>query len=157
MKLAIIAVGRDRAGPTKSLFDQYADRLTSTEFGRPTMVEVMAKRARSGPARQAEEAEALLSAIPAGAAVVALDERGKTLSSVALAGRMGRWRDDGRPQMACLIGGADGLTGPVRARADLVLSFGAMTWPHMLVRALLAEQLYRAATILSGHPYHREG
>lgn len=157
MDLVIIAVGRDRAGPGRALYDHYADRLASTAFGRPRLIEVEAKRARSGPARQEEEAAALLTAVPADAAVVALDERGRTLTSVQFADRLGGWRDDGRRRVACLIGGADGLTDAVRGRAHLVLSLGAMTWPHMLVRSLLAEQLYRAATILAGHPYHREG
>ena len=98
----------------------------------------------------------LLAAVPADAAVVALDESGQALSSRALAARIGRWRDDGRGCIAFLVGGADGLDDAVCARADLVLSFGKATWPHMLARAMLAEQLYRAQQILAGHPYHRD-
>ena len=103
----------------------------------------------------AEEAGRLIAALPAGGMVVALDERGKSLTSPDFAGHVGRARDAGRGAFAFVIGGPDGLAGEVRARADLVLSFGALTWPHQLVRVLLAEQLYRAMTILAGHPYHR--
>lgn len=105
--------------------------------------------------RRAREGEALLAAIPGGARIVALDERGRSESSEALANRLGRWRDDGVRTAGFIIGGADGLDESVRKKADLVLSFGALTWPHMLVRAMLAEQLYRAQSILAGHPYHR--
>ncbi len=114
--------------------------------------------ARGGvrPERQVEaEAEELLAAVPPGAALVALDERGRDLTSEALAGQLGRWRDEGARAAAFLIGGPDGLGAAARERASLVLSLGRMTWPHMLVRAMLAEQLYRATTILAGHPYHR--
>ena len=103
----------------------------------------------------AREGEALLAAVPDGARIVALDERGKSQTSEAFAKRLGIWRDDGVRAVAFLIGGADGLDESLRKRADMVVSFGALTWPHMLVRALLAEQLYRAHTILTGHPYHR--
>ena len=114
--------------------------------------------ARGGvrPERQVEaEAEELLAAVPPGAALVALDERGRDLTSEALADQLGRWRDEGARAAAFLIGGPDGLGAAARERASLVLSLGRMTWPHMLVRAMLAEQLYRATTILAGHPYHR--
>ena len=108
------------------------------------------------PERQVEaEADELLAAVPPGAALVALDERGRDLTSEALAGQLGRWRDEGARAAAFLIGGPDGLGAAARERAALVLSLGRMTWPHMLVRAMLAEQLYRATTILAGHPYHR--
>jgi 23S rRNA (pseudouridine1915-N3)-methyltransferase len=101
------------------------------------------------------EAELLSRAIPTGAAVVALDERGQMLTSPDLAGRIAGWRDAGRADLAFVIGGADGLAPALRDRADLVLSFGRLVWPHMLVRVMLAEQIYRSATILSGSPYHR--
>ncbi|GAB4189838.1 MAG: hypothetical protein OHK0024_30380 [Thalassobaculales bacterium] len=103
-----------------------------------------------------EERARLLAAIPPGARVVALDERGEDLSSRELAGRLAAWRDAG-DSVAFIIGGADGLGEALRARADLLLRFGRATWPHLLVRAMLAEQLYRATAILAGHPYHREG
>jgi len=111
---------------------------------------------RAGTGRMAREADLLLNALPKGAAVVALDERGKSLSSIDFAHRIAAWRDDGMGDIAFLIGGADGLDESVRRRADLVLSLGPMTWPHLMVRAMLAEQLYRTQQILAGHPYHRE-
>ena len=101
------------------------------------------------------EAELLLAAIPQGSVVVALDERGKALSSEAFAAKMGAWRDQGAADIAFLIGGADGHGDAVRARADFLLALGPMTWPHMLVRGMLTEQIYRAQQILAGHPYHR--
>jgi 23S rRNA (pseudouridine1915-N3)-methyltransferase len=97
----------------------------------------------------------LLAAVPEGAAIVALDGRGRDLTSEDLALRLGRWRDEGVRVVAFLIGGADGLGEAARARASLVLALGRMTWPHQLVRVMLAEQVYRASTILAGHPYHR--
>jgi len=103
----------------------------------------------------AAEADLLARTLPAGAVVVCLDERGEMLTSPELAQRMARWRDDGRQDLAFVIGGADGIDPSLRGRADLLISFGRMVWPHMLVRVMLAEQIYRAATILSGSPYHR--
>jgi 23S rRNA (pseudouridine1915-N3)-methyltransferase len=103
----------------------------------------------------AAEAELLGRAIPAGAVLVTLDERGKVMSSPDFAGLLARWRDGGRQDVAFVIGGADGIDPALRARSDFALSFGAMVWPHLLVRVMLAEQLYRAATILAGGPYHR--
>ena len=103
----------------------------------------------------AAEGELLARALPAGAVLVVLDERGKTLSSPELATQLATWRDGGRQDAAFVIGGADGIDPALRARADLAISFGRMVWPHMLVRVMLAEQLYRATTILAGAPYHR--
>lgn len=105
--------------------------------------------------RRAREAEALAGALPAGAKVVALDERGTMPGSEDFAATLGRWRDAGDADIAFLIGGADGFDESIRRRADLVLALGRLTWPHLLVRALLMEQLYRAQQILAGHPYHR--
>ncbi len=104
------------------------------------------------------EAEAdLLRKASAGAGVlVALDERGKTLTSPEFAAQLGKWRDAGQPEVCFLIGGADGLSPALRDEADVKLSFGKMVWPHMLARVMLTEQLYRAASILAGSPYHRE-
>lgn len=101
------------------------------------------------------EAELLARAVPAGAVLVTLDERGKLISSPEFAAQLARWRDGGRQDVAFVIGGADGIDPALRAKADFSISFGAMVWPHMLVRVMLAEQLYRAANILSGGPYHR--
>ncbi|CAA7618759.1 23S rRNA (pseudouridine(1915)-N(3))-methyltransferase RlmH [Magnetospirillum sp. UT-4] len=151
MRLWLAAVGRAKAGPERDLYDQYVRRLTAP----PTLREVEEKRPLPGAERKAREGELLLAAIPAGAVVVALDERGRSLGSEAFAGMLGRWRDDGVGDLAFLIGGADGHAQAVRERAGLLLSFGALTWPHMLVRAMLAEQLWRAQAILAGHPYHR--
>ena len=151
MKLWLGAVGRAKPGPELDLFQQYARRLTPPL----TLREVEEKRPMPVPERKAREAELLLAAIPPADLVVALDERGKSPGSEDFARQMGRWRDDGVPDVAFLIGGADGHGDAVRSRASLLLSFGAMTWPHMLVRAMVAEQLWRAQAILSGHPYHR--
>lgn len=151
MRLTIAAVGRSRPGPLRDLFDDYAGRSAWPLALR----EVEARKGLSGAALKREEAALLLAAVPAGAAVVALDERGRDLDSAAFARLLGRWRDEGRAEAAFLIGGADGHDDAVRDRAELLLSFGRLTWPHMLARAMLAEQIYRAQTILSGHPYHR--
>lgn len=151
MRLWLAAVGRAKAGPHRDLFEDYAGRLT-TPF---TLREVEAKKRVEGEELKRLEAELLLAAIPAGATLVALDERGRTLGSEAFAERIGGWRDAGVADLAFVIGGADGLADTVRERAALTLAFGPMTWPHMLVRGMLAEQLYRAQQILAGHPYHR--
>ncbi|MGE5546739.1 MAG: 23S rRNA (pseudouridine(1915)-N(3))-methyltransferase RlmH [Solirubrobacterales bacterium] len=151
MRIWLAAVGRVKPGPELDLYTQYARRLTPA----PVVKEVEEKRPLPVAERMAREAELLLGAVPAGAVVVALDERGKTMDSPAFATRLGQWRDQGTADLAFLIGGADGHADAVRARANLLLSLGAMTWPHMLVRALLAEQLWRAQAILAGHPYHR--
>ncbi len=103
----------------------------------------------------AAEAALLEKAIPSGALVCCLDERGKVMSSPDFADQLGQWRDNGRQDVAFVIGGADGIDPAVRERADALLSFGKMVWPHMLVRVMLSEQLYRAASILAGAPYHR--
>jgi 23S rRNA (pseudouridine1915-N3)-methyltransferase len=151
MRLLLVAVGRARPGPEQSLYDHYHRRLGWTLDLR----EVEERRPLPPARRIAREGELLLAALPPGAVRVVLDERGEALGSEALARRLAAWRDTGRGPVAFLIGGADGHAEEVRAKADLVLSLGAMTWPHLLVRALLAEQIYRAECILSGHPYHR--
>ena len=151
MRVVIVAVGRIRAGPERSLIEDYAKRLTWPL----EVVEVREKKPLSGNERLLREASLLLDAVPEGAVVVAAAEAGKALTSERFAQRMGRWRDEGRACVAFLIGGADGHGPAVGSRADLTLSLGAMTWPHQLVRVLLIEQLYRAGSILAGHPYHR--
>lgn len=151
MRLEIVAVGRARAGPERALYDCYVRRIR-WDFG---LREVEEKRPLPADRLKEREAELLLAAVPQGFALVALDETGTDLSSEALAARLGAWRDEGRSGIAFVIGGADGLAEAVRARADLMLSFGRQTWPHMMVRAMLAEQIYRAQQILAGHPYHR--
>ncbi len=152
MRLWLAAVGRLRPGPVRAVYDEYAGRSAWPL----TLREVEAKKKLAGDALRDHEGELLLAAIPAKATVIALDERGRDLTSMKLAERLGRWRDDGIQDLAFVIGGADGLSPAVRDRADLLLAFGRATWPHMLVRAMLAEQIYRAQTILTGHPYHRE-
>ena len=156
MRLWLCAVGRLRAGlPEQALFDDYRSRFDRT--ARPLGLGPLALREvedRRGGGMSAE-AELSTRACPEGALRVVLDERGRTLSSVELATELARWRDDGRHDAAFLIGGADGLASDLRAGADIALSLGRMVWPHMLARVMLAEQLYRAATILAGLPYHR--
>lgn len=152
MEVFLIAVGRARRGPEQALFDHYASRLRHPF----KLIEVEEKRPLTGAALQEREAALLLGAIPEGASVIALDERGKNVDSRAFARTLSDWRDRGIRMTAIVIGGADGLTDAVRTRADLVLCLGKMTWPHMLVRGLIAEQLYRAQQISAGHPYHRQ-
>lgn len=151
MRLWLAAVGRSRGGPARDLYDEYVGRLSWPM----TLREVEVKKRLSSDELKRQEAELLLAAIPAGAVVVALDERGKALPSEGFAAKVGDWRDRGTGDLAFLIGGADGHGEAVRARADFLMAFGPMTWPHMLVRGMLAEQLYRAQQILAGHPYHR--
>lgn len=151
MRIHLAAVGKAKPGPELDLYTQYIRRLSPP----PVLKEVEEKRPLPVPDRMAREAELLLATVPAGAVVVALDERGQQIGSEAFARRMGQWRDQGVGDIAFLIGGADGHGEAVRARAGMLLAFGAMTWPHMLVRAMLAEQLWRSQAILSGHPYHR--
>jgi 23S rRNA (pseudouridine1915-N3)-methyltransferase len=153
LRFHIVAVGRARQGPERALFEHFAGRLTDW----PLVLREVEPRGRVAPDRlKAAEAEAILAALPERATVVALDETGKALASTAFAQRIADWRDASVADLAFVIGGADGLDDTVRRRADLLLSFGRATWPHMLVRGLLAEQLYRARQILAGHPYHRE-
>lgn len=156
MKLRIVAVGRAKAGPEKTLLETYAKRLTW-----PLSVEeVEEKRPLTGEALKAREADLLLAAVDGKKAsqrvVIALDEHGKTMGSRDFAKKIGQLKDQGVGEIVFLIGGADGHGKAALDRADLKLSLGALTWPHMLVRVLLAEQLYRAQQILAGHPYHRD-
>ena len=149
--MRLIAVGRLRSGPEAELFARYNARL------RPPLVVTEVAEARGSPAEaKRRESEALLAAIGPADLAVALDLAGQAPDSPGLARILSNWRDAGRTP-AFLIGGAEGLDSQVLARADMALSLGAMTWPHLLVRAMLAEQLYRAQAILAGHPYHRAG
>lgn len=158
MQPAILAVGRLKDGPERALLEHYRarfDGLAAAQGLRPLeLVAVPESRARRAADRRREEAAALLPRLQAGLAF-AFDERGRPLSSEELAGRIRRGREEGRTRLACLVGGPDGLDASLRDRADLVVSFGALTIPHGLVRILVAEQLYRCLTILAGHPYHR--
>lgn len=159
MRLVVAAVGRLRDGPERELAQRYCKR--AQQLGRrigfrdTEVVEIRESRAQDIGRRMIEESIALSSVIPDKAATVILDERGDNLDSAALAALLQRWRDDGRPAAVFIIGGDDGLAQSLRDKATLRLAFGAATWPHQLVRVMLLEQIYRAVTILSGHPYHR--
>lgn len=158
MRLCLIAVGRLKAGPERELCERYAQR--SRDMGRalglsgPDIVEIAESPARHGEERKLREGADILARAPAGL-LIALDERGAALDSAAFSQRIAKARDAGAAAATLVIGGADGLDGAVRDRADVVASFGAMTLPHQLVRVLALEQLYRALTIIAGHPYHR--
>jgi len=155
MKITIAAVGRMKPGPEHSLLGDYLMR--AGQAGRPlalgpfTVTEIDERKARERAAQSAR----LIEAIPPGAIAIALDERGKALSSTDFAKMLADLRDQGSGEVAFLIGGADGHDKALRERADRLLAFGPMVWPHMLARVMLAEQLYRAVSILAGGPYHR--
>jgi 23S rRNA (pseudouridine1915-N3)-methyltransferase len=151
MRILIAAIGRAARGPERDLYEHYASRIRWSLALR----ELEEKRKLPPAQLILRESELLLEAAPAKAVLVALDRRGKVLDSEAFAGRLARWRDDAVVDVAFLIGGADGHPESLLKRTALVLSFGAMTWPHLLARAMLAEQLYRAQQLLAGHPYHR--
>lgn len=154
MDLKIAAVGRLRAGPELDLVEDYLTRIgkvgRSVGIGSASTQEVEAKKGG-----MAAEGALLKKAVQTAKPVVVLDERGKVLTSVEFAAKLGDWRDQGFAEAAFVIGGADGIDPSLRSKADMVLSFGKMVWPHMLVRVMLAEQLYRATSILAGTPYHR--
>jgi len=159
MRIGIFAVGRLKAGPEKDLASRYLDRFAKTgpaiglEFSR--VIEVPESRASNAETRKREEGVLLEKSLPDGALLILLDERGKALDSPQLSDLIGNFRDQGKRELMIAIGGADGLDPAIYERADAVLCLGKMTWPHQLVRILIAEQLYRTVTILSGHPYHR--
>jgi 23S rRNA (pseudouridine1915-N3)-methyltransferase len=159
MKLLIAAVGRLKEGPERELADRYRKRAEQTGrrigFRDMEIIEIRESRAQEVGKRMIEESIALTSVIPDRAITLILDQRGESLDSATLATRLGRWRDDGRPATVFIIGGDDGLAPSLRDKADMTLAFGAATWPHQLVRAMLLEQIYRAVSILAGHPYHR--
>lgn len=155
MRVHICAVGRLRSGPEKTLIDDYLTRFGRTGralgLGPAQVIEVEDRKGGG----MAAEADLLRRAIPKGAVLCCMDERGKALSSPAFSERLAGWRDNGRSDLALVIGGADGIDPTLRREANMLLSLGAMVWPHMLARVMLSEQLYRAATILAGSPYHR--
>jgi len=153
MKIIIAAIGKlNKKGPEQALIDDY---ISKTRW--PIKIEELAeKKALSGRELQEAESALLWKQVPAGYRVVALDERGEEPSSRAFAQKIARWRDEGIPGIAFLIGGADGHVDATRKKADWLLSFGRMTLPHFLARVVLTEQIYRAKTILDGHPYHRD-
>ena len=159
MKIILAAAGRLKAGAERDLASRYLERaqaaarsagLTGVDWR-----EIEDSKARRAEDRKEEEGAALLALAAKGARIIALDERGKSIASEAFAADIAAARDDGAPAYVLVIGGADGLAPEVRARAAMTVSFGAMTWPHQLVRIMALEQVYRAITILTGHPYHR--
>ncbi len=156
MKLQIAAAGRIRSGPERVLIDDYLERVRlagrAIGFTGAGEIEIDPKKS----AGRGGVDEALLAVVPAGGVVIAMDERGAALKSADFAKKLGAWRDEGRPAAVFLLGEADGLAEATRKRADLMLAFGAWTWPHRLARVMLAEQLYRGVSILAGAPYHRE-
>jgi 23S rRNA (pseudouridine1915-N3)-methyltransferase len=159
MRIVIAAVGRLKQGPERELAENY--RKNAAKIGRSfglreiEIVEIRESRAGDAERRRTEESIAIANVIPDRAMIAMLDERGDNLDSAALAGLLRKWREEDRPAACFIIGGADGLAQSLRQRANLKLAFGAATWPHQLVRIMLLEQLYRAGTILAGHPYHR--
>ena len=159
MRLALIGVGRLKSGPERELFDRYFKRIgdlaRSQGISGVDLREVEESRARRAEDRQAEEARAIVAAAPKGAWLALLDERGAPMTSAQWAAEIGKARDAAAPAYAVVIGGPDGLDPALRAQARTILAFGAMTWPHQLVRVMAGEQLYRALSILGGHPYHR--
>lgn len=159
MRLHICAVGRLKSGPEKTLFDEYCKRAEMTGralgFSGPRLSEVEEKRTLPAKELMLREAALLDAQIPAGAKRIMLDERGVLETSDAFAKRLRRWQDEGASDLVFVLGGANGLSDELRNNADHLLAFGPMTWPHMLARVMLAEQIYRGLTILAGHPYHR--
>jgi 23S rRNA (pseudouridine1915-N3)-methyltransferase len=159
MRIIVAAVGRLKAGPVTELAERYRKRAAQT--GRNLglrdveIVEIRESRAEDAAKRMLEESIALANVIPPGAAVAVLDPRGDNLDSDSLAGQIAKFRSNDRPAIVFVIGGADGLAPGLRDKAALRVSFGTATWPHQLVRVMLLEQIYRATTILTGHPYHR--
>jgi 23S rRNA (pseudouridine1915-N3)-methyltransferase len=159
MRLVVTSIGRLKQGPERELAERYRERFD--DIGRKLgfrgleIHEIPESRARDAAARIIEEANAISAAIPAKSVLVALDERGDNIDSSAFARHLGRWRDEAVANTIFVIGGADGLSPDLRRKAKLSIAFGSATWPHQMVRVMLLEQIYRAATILAGHPYHR--
>ena len=159
MRIVVAAVGRLKQGPERELGERYRKR--AADAGRKAgldafdLVEIRESRAGDAGRRMLEESIAIANLVPERAVTVLLDERGESMSSGSFAGRLHGWRRDNKPAVVFIVGGADGLAPSLRERATLAIAFGPATWPHQLARIMLLEQLYRAATILTGHPYHR--
>lgn len=152
MRISVISVGRDRSGPTLELVQAYAGRC-------PWPIRLIDVGPRTGPdpvRNRADEASRIQKSLSAGSVLIALDEHGQSLDSRAFASCLAHFQEDGRSDVAFVLGGADGLDPALVKRAERVLALGPMTWPHRLARVMLMEQLYRASTILAGHPYHRD-
>jgi 23S rRNA (pseudouridine1915-N3)-methyltransferase len=159
MRILVAAVGRLKQGPERELAASYRKRAETIGrvFGlrQIELIEIRESRAHDAERRRIEESIAIANVIPERATIVILDERGDNLDSATLATLLREWRAEDRPAVCFVIGGADGIAESLRGRAKLKLAFGKMTWPHQLARVMLLEQLYRAGTILAGHPYHR--
>lgn len=159
MRLVVICIGRLKQGPERELAERYRERFD--DIGRKLgfrgldVHDIPESRARDANTRIAEEAAAISAVMPEKHVLVALDERGKSIDSASFARQLGRWRDEGIANTVFVIGGADGLSPELQRKAKLRIAFGSATWPHQMVRVMLLEQVYRAATILAGHPYHR--
>jgi 23S rRNA (pseudouridine1915-N3)-methyltransferase len=159
MRFVVAAVGRLKSGPERELAERFRKR--TADVGRQIgirdveVIEIRESRAREREKRVLEESIALANAIPEGAVIVVLDEHGQSLDSGSIAGLMRRWQDAGKSVVAFVIGGPEGVGPQMKQQANLLLAFGAATWPHQLARIMLLEQLYRVITILAGHPYHR--
>jgi 23S rRNA (pseudouridine1915-N3)-methyltransferase len=159
MRIVVAAIGRLKRGPETELAERYAKR--AEQSGRSLglrdieIIEIRESRAEDAGKRMLEESIALANIIPDRAVTVLLEESGENIGSAQFATQLGKWRGDNRPAVVFMIGGADGLAASLRDKAALRLSFGAATWPHQMVRVMLLEQIYRATTILAGHPYHR--
>ena len=155
----VVAIGRLKAGPERELFERYAKRAAaiaaSVGVAGVEFRELEESRAREPAERRAAEGRALMQAVPKGAYLCALDERGAVATSAGWAQEIAKSRDAGAPAYALVIGGPDGLDEAVRRAARALVGFGALTWPHQLVRVMAAEQVYRVLTIMAGHPYHR--
>jgi len=171
VKLTLLAIGRLKAGPERELVARYSTRITASArplgLSGPEMIEIPESRARREDDRRSEEAMAIRNQLGRGTGngsgnggnrrLILFDERGKSVSSAAFADQLATWRDDGIAAAAFVIGGPDGLDPSLAQEAGLILSFGRLTLPHQLVRVLVTEQIYRALTIMGGHPYHRTG
>src|SRR6476469_4226753 len=159
MRVIVICIGRLKQGPERELAERYRERFD--DLGRKLgcrgleLHEISESRARDATTRMAEEAAAISALLPEKYVLVALDERGDSVDSASFARHLGRWRDQSVANTIFVIGGADGLSPELQRKAKLRIAFGSATWPHQLVRVMLLEQIYRAATILAGHPYHR--
>jgi 23S rRNA (pseudouridine1915-N3)-methyltransferase len=159
MRIVVVAVGRLKQGPERELVERYRKRAADAGRGAGLqafdIVEIRESRASDPTRRMLEESIAIANTIPDGAVTVILDERGENATSAAFAGRLRTWRAEDQPAVVLVIGGHDGLAPSLREKGGLAIALGAATWPHQLVRIMLMEQLYRAVTILTGHPYHR--
>jgi 23S rRNA (pseudouridine1915-N3)-methyltransferase len=159
MRILVVAVGRLKQGPERELAERYRKRAAAA--GRSLglsdfdVVEIKESRAGDPARRMLEESIAIATVIPDGAVIVLLDARGESMSSSSFAGRLRGWREQDKKTVAFVIGGDDGLAPSLREKSSLAIGFGAATWPHQLARIMLLEQVYRAVTIMAGHPYHR--